>query len=122
MSRVMQYFGSRENADGHTTVNAAQHSAALLGKTNDFGRALRKMLEGWEAYAAAHEARYEDSIGKDYVIGEYWANVGLSIKRLLDGETGGFDCGSLAANITGAIETQGFKTDGYSLQSEGSED
>ncbi len=34
----------------------------------------------------------------------------------LDGETGGFDCGSLAQNITEVIQAQGFETDGYSLQ------
>lgn len=116
MTKIMQYRGPEYNSDNQLTVNASQHRAALEHRTDEFGRALRKMLEGWEAYAAAHERRYEDRIGNDYCLGPYWAEVGLAIKRLLDGEVGGWDCGSLAGNITEAIETQGFKTDGYALQ------
>lgn len=111
----MQYRGLDRNSDNQITINAKQHADALAYKTNAFGLAIRKMLEGWEAYATAHERRYEETIGHDYAIGPYWANVGFAIKRLLDGDTGGWDCGSLAQNITEAIESQGFKTDGYSL-------
>lgn len=122
--KVFGYVGNpmtTTNGKPTESVNAYQHRKALDGHTNEFGRALRKMLEGWEAYANASQERYECTIGEDHVMGEYWANVGFAIKRLLDGDVGGFDCGSLAANITGAIEAQGFKTDGYSLQSEGSD-
>jgi hypothetical protein len=78
-----------------------------------------------EAFAKAYHARYDDPVAKsetnqlDHVIGPYWANVGLAIKRLLDGDTGGLDCGSIARNITAAIEAEGFETDGYKLTGEG---
>lgn len=117
-AKVLNYVGPAVNSDGQETVNHSQHAAALAGRTNPLGRALRKLLEGWEQYAEAHQTRYEGPIGEDHVIGRYWAETGLAIKRLLDGDVGGFDCGSLAANITAAIEAQGFKTDGYNLVSE----
>jgi hypothetical protein len=110
---VLAYRGP--NTD-KLTVAQSHHQAALAGKNNDFGRALQKMLTGWEEYAAAHAKRYEDQIGTDYVIGPYWAEVGFAIKRLLDGDVGGWDCGSLCANISDAIEAAGMKHNGYELE------
>jgi hypothetical protein len=116
MYRVLQYVGPAKNSDGQLTVNYSQHQKAISSNVNHpAAQALREMLVGWERYAKAHEGRYESKIGDDYVLGPYWANVGLAIKRLLDGETGGLDCGSIAANITAMIEEQGFKTDGCTL-------
>jgi hypothetical protein len=115
MGNVLQFVGPSHNSDGKESVNAAQHRRALAGKTNGFGEALAKMLEGWQQYADAHEARYEEHIGNDFVLGDYWAEVGLAIKRLLDGDTGGFDCGSLAHNIVAAIRAKGIETDGYQI-------
>lgn len=109
---ILDYRGS---AKYPYVVNAQEHRNALAGKTNDFGRALMQMLKGWEAYAQAHQARYEVGIGDDGVMGVYWAETGLAIKRLLDGDVGGLDCGSIGQNITEAIEAQGFVTDGYTL-------
>lgn len=109
---ILDFHGSPKNSDGQLTVNAAQHRNALAGRTDAHGRAL---IAAWEAYADAHRERFEDNIGNDFVLGAYWAEVGLAIKRLLDGETGGLDCGSIAHNITAAIEAQDFKTDGYTL-------
>ena len=122
MYKVLQYMGPATNSDGQETVNHSQHMAAVSGrKDNAHGRALIQMLKGWEDYAKAYHARYDDPEAKDeanqldHVIGPYWANVGLAIKRLLDGDTGGLDCGSIARNITEAIEAEGFETDGYNL-------
>jgi hypothetical protein len=114
---VLKYRGDMDEK----TVNAVQHASAILGHTNAHGRALRKMLEGWQDYAKAHAQRYSEpgeeryTIGDDGTLGPYWAEVGLAIKRLLDGDTGGLDCGSIAGNILEAIEAEGFKTDGYTL-------
>jgi hypothetical protein len=112
---VLDYRGPERNSSGQVTVSAMEHSKARYGGGNKHSQAIREMLLGWALYAEAHEARFESGIGEDYVLGPYWANVGLAIKRLLDGETGGFDCGSLDHNITAMIEAQGFKTDGYEL-------
>ena len=115
---ILDYHGNTHNSDGRETVNAYQHRMAVYGgATNSHGRALKTLLGAWEAYAKACHAEYDDTddTQMDYVIGPYWAEVGLAIKRLLDGDTGGLDCGSIAHNITAAIEAEGFQTDGYSL-------
>lgn len=117
---ILDYVGPVANADGQETVNYREHfNATHRGKANGFGMALIKMLLGWEQYAATHHKRYEGPIGSDGVMGKYWAEAGLAMKRLLDGDTGGLDCGSIAHNITSAIEAQGFKTDGYNLVEDG---
>lgn len=116
MHQVLQFVGPATNDKGEETVAHSEHMGALsLYKTTDHGKALRRMLEGWEDYARAYRKRYECSIGDDGVIGDYWREVGLAIKKLLDGETGGLDCGSIAANITNMIEAEGLKTDGYKI-------
>lgn len=117
MRKVLQFVGPTHNSDGQESANHAQHMGALsLHKTNDHGRALRRMLEGWEDYATAYRKAYGSPVGDDGVIGDYWAEVGLTIKRLLDGETGGLDCGSIASNITEMILAEGISTDGYSVK------
>jgi len=109
---ILDYHGPTTDGDGRETVNAAQHrGAAYEGRTNAQGRALAQMLRGWEAYAEAYQDTYDGQIGEDGVIGPYWAHVGLAIKRLLDGDTGGLDAGSIAANILVAIQEQGIPTD-----------
>lgn len=126
MSEILKYRGNTINNDGQETANAYSHRKALEYRTNAHGRALRKMLEGWEAFAKAERDAYSDGedvyrLGDNYVYGESWAHIGLNIKRLLDGETGGWDCGSLAGNITELIESEGFETDGYFLTKKGGE-
>lgn len=120
MNDVLKFRGNTHNSDGQETANAHSHRLALSHRTNAHGRALRKMLEGWEEYAKAERDAYSDGDdvyrqGDNYVYGGHWANIGFCIKRLLDGETGGWDCGSLSGNITEIVEREGFETDGYSL-------
>lgn len=111
---VLDYHGNPNTPDGKESANHFHHRRAVTEhRTNATGRALRKLLDGWQQYAQAHESRFEDTIGNDYVIGPYWADVGLAIKRLLDGDTGGIDAGSVAHNIVEMIHAQGIETDGY---------
>lgn len=112
---VTRFVGPTTNDKGETTVAYSEHRKAVHGSPNELGRSLRDMLHAWESYRDAHKDRYESRIGDDYVLGDYWAETGLAIKRLLDGETGGLDCGSLSANITNMIEAEGFKIDGYTI-------
>jgi hypothetical protein len=112
---ILNYVGKTTNSSGQTTVNYADHVKACQHNDNPLGASLRSMLVAWDNYRIDHHDRYESRIGDDYLLGPYWAETGLAIKRLLDGETGGLDCGSIAANITNAIEAEGFETDGYTL-------
>lgn len=66
------------------------------------------MAYAWEQYAQAHADRYGSNIGEDAVIGDAWLALGKSILGLLDGDTGGLDCGSLSHGITAAMRRHGF--------------
>jgi hypothetical protein len=121
MIMVLDYIGpTTTTINGHTCENLScrQHRNQSQGTGgNAFGDAMATMLRGWEAYAAAHRARYSEDdtdcggIGDDYVIGPYWAEVGIAIHRLLDGDTGGFDCGSISGNIHKLIQSEGLTLD-----------
>ncbi len=112
--KILDYVGPTHNADGQITVSYDQHKKALRSPSG-VAWAIAGMLAGWAEYAKNHKERYASTIGDDYVLGPAWAEAGFAIKRLLDGETGGLDCGSLSRNIVSAIEEQGFKTDGYTI-------
>lgn len=116
MNSVLDFTGPKTTSDGTESLAARDHRLALRANTGH-ALALRKLLEGWETYAHAHRTRYDGSIGQDYVLGDHWAQIGLSIKALLDGETRGLDCGSLSGNIVARIRAEGIETDGYSLTS-----
>ena len=112
MRNILKFRGSKTE----TTPELERHTNAILAaKANTMPRAIVTLLSAWDDYAIAYEKHHGSNIGEDGVIGKYWAETGFAIKRLLDGETGGLDCGSIAANITESIEGKGFVTDGYNL-------
>jgi hypothetical protein len=113
---IMDYVGPANNSDGKECINHYYHRNALSRTyQHPFGSALRAMLEGWERYALAFRDRYEATISSDGVLGEHWYAVGEGLRRLLDGETGGWDCGSINHNIIRIMGENGFpRTDlGY---------
>jgi len=77
-----------------------------------FEAAIVKMLHFWEMYATEHQKRWESPIGEDYVLGVYWKDMGLSLRGLLNGETGRLDCGTLDAFILETMRENGVETDG----------
>ncbi len=111
----MNILAYRGTGSGPYSVNQKMHETELRRCSNAHSTALRDLLTAWQDYAKAHENNCGAPIGQDGVLGDYWADLGFAIKRLLDGETGGWDCGSLAQNITEAIDAQGIPNDGYSV-------
>lgn len=96
---VLRYRGST-HIEGQQTVAHYEHRNALRRVyTHPHGKALRAMLEGWAAYAKNYHDQYESSVGDDGVLGGHWQAIGQSLLGLLDGSTGGWDCGSLDANV-----------------------
>jgi hypothetical protein len=69
------------------------------------------MLRAWEKYATAHKARFDSTIGEDYVLGPRWEEIGMGIRGLLNGETGRLDCGTLDAFILQTLTGNGVSTD-----------
>ncbi len=113
MQGILRYRGNTQNSDGNETVNHFHHRNACAHRYTDrHGAAYRKMLEGWAQYAEAYRQRYEEPIGNDHTVGGWWADVGRTLKRMLDGEVGGFDCGSLNANIGDLLRSEGFSIEG----------
>jgi hypothetical protein len=73
-----------------------RHDLAVMNvQQNPFESPMVNMLKSWAQYAEDHRKRYEAPIGEDGVIGQYWTDLGHSLRRLLDGETGRLDCGTL---------------------------
>jgi hypothetical protein len=79
-----------------------------LGVPQGFEAGIVGMIESWARYADQHRARYETPIGDDYVLGPAWRDLGLSIRALLDGETGRLDCGTLSGFIHDTLASEGF--------------
>lgn len=75
-------------------------------------RPIVRLLEGWMDYQEQHRKRFESGIGEDYVLGQEWAKIGLSVRALLNGETGNLDCGTLDAAILYTLTAEGFDEDG----------
>lgn len=74
-------------------------------------RPIVRMIEQWLRYADGHENRFASKIGEDYVLGRYWFDMAISLRVLLNGETGRLDCGTLDTVIMSALRTAGFETD-----------
>ncbi len=66
------------------------------------------MVKGWAAYADAHAARFHSKIGDDSVLGPAWAEMGRGLLRLLNGELGHLDAGTLDAFLRDTLVEEGF--------------
>lgn len=106
---VLRWRGPVNNSDGQECVNHYHHRNALRRNyCSPFGRGIRYMLEGWAKHAEVFRREYDCSIGTDGVLGDVWAKIGRELKWMLDGDVGGFDCGSLNQNIGDLLEYEGF--------------
>lgn len=88
------------------------HTNAWSFPRNGFEQSIGDMIRGAIAYADTHRERYESGIGEDYVLGQHWASVMMSVRALLNGDCGGFDCGTLDSLILAMLEAEGFDEDG----------
>ena len=85
-----------------------RHLSAVKAPRN-FETPIIGLLRSWLTYAALHEMRYESGIGEDGVLGDAWRDTGLAIHKLLDGDCGRLDCGTLSTIIHHNLAVQGFK-------------
>ncbi len=97
-----------KTGDGRTWE--ANHNAAVRLPSLK-GECIAPMLKYWAMYAQEHQDRFESLIGEDYVLGPAWRDAGLSMRRLLDGETGRLDCGTLDGFILDTLKENGFDTE-----------
>lgn len=53
------------------------------------------MVKALAAYADSHRQRFGCEIGEDGVLGDGWLSMARGVIVLLNGETGGLDCGTV---------------------------
>jgi hypothetical protein len=87
-----------------------RHNQALSGPfANPHERAIVGLLRGWLDYRNACIYAYEAGPGSDGVLGEPWADIGVSIIKLLNGETGRLDCGTIDGAVRRILKAEGFE-------------
>lgn len=78
-------------------------------------QSLAMLLAGWLSYADNHANRYESPIGHDYVLGDAWAQIGVSLRVLLNGDLGDLHADTIDSAIADALEANGFDETGDDL-------
>ena len=113
-SSIFTFVGNTHNKDGHECIASHEHRQAIdhrYTREPRYGRAIRKMLEGWAEYAEATQVEFGSRIGDDGVLGPAWGNIGEALKTLLNGPLGGWDAGSLWHNIAETLEANGIEVE-----------
>lgn len=77
---------------------AVRHVAAWTRPSHAEAPIVR-IVEALAEYADRHAARYGSDISDDGVLGAGWRSIGDGVIKLLNGETGGLDCGTVDALI-----------------------
>ena len=83
------------------------HRKAIL-QTGGLHNSFAPMFRAWCRYATDHAVRYGSGIGEDYVLGKAWRDIGLALRRLLDGHIGALDSGTLDHIICNNLTVQGY--------------
>lgn len=86
---------------------ADQHVRTITEGDN----ALAAMIGGWLAYADQYRLQFGGNIGDDGVLGDPWADVGKNLLRLLNGDLGGMDGGTLDRVIRRTLHDEGYEAD-----------
>ncbi len=71
-----------------------RHISAFI-TPNSVERPIVGMLQTMAAYADAHQARFASPLGDDYVLGAAWLEMLIGWRKLLNGELGRLDGGTL---------------------------
>ena len=114
MSTDIMAWQGPKTSSGKQSVARRDHCRArhisYIGSGKGFASVLRRMLESWEDYAVRHRQEYESSIGDDGVLGSDWEAIGDGLRSLLNGDTSGWDSGSLDHNILVTMREHGIDT------------
>lgn len=104
IERLYQRPKWAKTADRAARYAYEKHHAEILCPTS----AVTLLLSSWLTYADNHFERFDSKIGDGDILGEPWARIGVSIIQLLNGETGGLDCGTVDALIRDVLVDEGF--------------
>ena len=109
-SAYIEALGFR-NVQGQIADWMLRHRDAIEKPRNGFELAMLHLVEGWLRYADAYGERFESGIGEDYVLGVFWSQIGASLRGLLNGDCGRFDCGTLDGLLSDTLRAEGFDPD-----------
>lgn len=111
MNDILKWRGNPRAGSGDMNCVAYnEHQRANTPDATGWARALRDILSGWQAYADTYSLKYGSVVGSDGVLGPAWLQIAQGIRRLLDGDTGGLDAGSINANIRDFLTQNGIDT------------
>lgn len=79
-----------------------------MKNAHSFQNSILEMFESLSAYADAHQKAYESPIGEDGVLGAHWLAMAEGLVGLLNGETGGIDCGAFDRAVRALALANGF--------------
>jgi hypothetical protein len=108
LDTTIQDFGTMPDTNGWQKRHMRE-VVGYIGRTPTFAQSIVRMLAALAAYADCHETKYEASIGTDGVIGDAWLDSLRGVRALLNGETGGLDCGVVDATILAMAKAAGFE-------------
>ena len=111
MKKTHRYKLDTTPTQWKTAPWAMAHSDAACCPRPGFETALHEMISGWLRYAASHAHAYESEIGGDGVLCDHWAQIGTSLRGLLNGCRGRFDGGLLDALLVDTLREQEFDPD-----------
>ena len=104
-----------------------RHWMAWRHKADTNGRAyldvvpeFRAMILAMATYADVHYHRFGGSgIASDYVLGDAWYQVLDGVRKLLNGDIGALDAGSIDKLLVGMMEGEGFNVDQSVVSTDG---
>ncbi len=70
-----------------------------------FERPIVRLWAAWTDYAQEYQRRYEQPIQEDYILGDAWQALGQNLLRLLDGNIGRLDAGTLESIVTENLQS-----------------
>ena len=96
-------------SDDYVNINDRRevHRKTIL-QTGGLHNSFAPMFRAWCRYAIDHEIRYGSGIGEDYITGRAWRDIGLALRRLLDGPIGELDYATLDTIICNNLTAQGY--------------
>lgn len=104
-SAILTFVGKPTTPDGKE--NVAHHEHVNGARSYHYRRAIRHLVTGWAEYAEAAKHDFDSTIGEDSFLGDAWKDIGEALLTLLNGEIGGYDGGSLNANIRNFASANG---------------
>lgn len=83
------------------------HNDAIR-RARGFELPLVRGLQALESYAQTYVLRYSAHVSEDGVMGEYWITWAISLRNLLDGDTGRLNCGHMHSYINDLAKYYGY--------------